>query len=75
MIYQVRANLYFTDHDEAVDFYHDCQVAYPKSIICNPDTEAAEYSIIELIQNHHDESPNAECGYLDFETNRPPEPV
>lgn len=71
MIYQVRANLYFDEHDEAADFFHDCQVAHAKSIPVNPNSENAEFATIELIENHHDEEPNAEC-YLElFITNQP----
>jgi len=75
MIYQVRASLYFDEEDEARDFYHDCENAYVKSIICNPNTEASEYSIIELIENHHDEDPNGPCNLLSSETSQPSPPV
>ena len=75
MIYQVRANLFFDEEDEATDFYHDCEIAYLKSTICNPDTDAAEYSIIELIENHHDENPNESCSIIERETNQPSPPV
>ena len=61
MINQVRANLYFIDPDEAIDFYHDCEIALEKSAIINPDTPNQEPSKIELIKNHHDESPHAPC--------------
>lgn len=72
MIYQVRANLYFDEHDEAVDFYHDCEVAFPKSIIVNPDSENAEFALIELIENHHDDDPNSPCDIEVMATNEPP---
>lgn len=72
MFYQVRANLYFDEEDEAKDFYHDCELAYLKSIICNPGTEAAEYSIIELIENHHDDDPNGPCHVIRSLTELPP---
>lgn len=61
MIYQVTANLFFDTHDEAVDFYHDCEVALPKSTIVNPTSQNAEFSIIQLIHNHHDDDPNQPC--------------
>ena len=64
MIYQVRANLFFASEDEARDFYHDCDVAFPKSIMVNPDTVCPEISVIELIENHHDEDPNGPCSLL-----------
>ena len=71
MIYQVRANLYFADHDEAVDFYHDCEVAFPKSTLVNPSSENAEYGIIELIENHHDTDPSEPCILEIMATNEP----
>lgn len=61
MIYQVRANLYFDSEDEARDFYHDCDLAFAKSTIVHPTEPNAEFSRIELIENHHDESPTAPC--------------
>lgn len=71
MIYQVRANLYFNSHDEAADFYHDCELAFPKSIIVNPDSENSEYALIELIDNRHDEDPNAPCDVEIMASNQP----
>lgn len=61
---QVRANLFFDKEDEAEDFYHDCEVAYPKSITINPNTPEAELATIELILNKHDEDPNIPCELL-----------
>ena len=61
MLYQVRANLFFDEEDEARDFYHDCQLAFHKAIAVNPDTTNRENSEIELIENHHDEDPNSPC--------------
>lgn len=75
MIYQVRANLYFTEFDEAKDFYHDCELAYAKSSICNPGTDTAEYGIVEAIENHHDDDPNGPCILIECLTNKPSEPV
>lgn len=71
MIWEVRARLFFDEHDEALDFYHDCQIAHEKAVIVNPDTENAEFATIELIENHHDEDPNAPCGLLFSTTNKP----
>lgn len=68
MLYQVRANLFFFSSDEATDFYHDCEVALPKSTVVNPDQDNIEISRIELIQNNHDENPNQECAILQSAT-------
>lgn len=61
MIYQVRANLFFIKSDEACDFFRDCQLALVKSQAVNPDSPNIEICTIELIENHHDEDPNAPC--------------
>lgn len=68
MIYQVNATLFFREEDEAKDFYHDCEKALPKAMTVNPDGENSEASIIELIDNHHDESPNASCFVREVKT-------
>jgi len=74
MKYQVRANLYFDERDEAEDFFHDCQLALPKSIVLNPATPNQEPGRIELLENHHDEDPNTPCE-LEFEVNNAPQPI
>jgi len=64
MIYQVTANFFFSEEDEAKDFFHDCEVAFPKTSIINPDAENTELSTALLIENHHDESPNGNCDLI-----------
>lgn len=71
MIYQVRADLFFDSHDEARDFYHDCELAFAKSISVNPDQDNAEFAVIELIENHHDTDPNEPCILEKMATNEP----
>ncbi|MBA7629605.1 hypothetical protein ES703_37105 [subsurface metagenome] len=61
MFYQVRANLLFTTQDEAKDFYHDCELALAKTSVINPQAENIELSVIELINNNHDQEPNQPC--------------
>lgn len=70
MIYEVTARLFFTEHDEALDFYHDCEIAFLKSQVVNPGAENEEPSIIELIENHHDENPNEPCLALAHRDNK-----
>lgn len=71
MIYEVRARLFFDIDDEATDFYHDCEVAFLKSVSINPDQENAEFATIELIENHHPDDPNEPCILIQHETNQP----
>lgn len=61
MFYQVRANLFFAEEDEALDFYHDCELALLKTGLINPLAENIEFSTIELINNNHDHDPNQPC--------------
>lgn len=74
MIYQVRANLYFNIEDEAIDFYHDCELAYLKSTVVNPGQLEAEYSSIQRILSNHDLDPNQPSVLLESNTNEPPPP-
>ncbi|MBA7545727.1 hypothetical protein ES705_38099 [subsurface metagenome] len=71
MIYQVRANLLFSEEDEAKDFYHDCELALAKSRVINPDSENIELSTIELINNNHDQEPNQPCELIATASNQP----
>lgn len=71
MFYQVRANLLFTSEDEAKDFYHDCELALPKAGAINPLQENAEFSLIELIANNHDEAPTKLCTLIKSADNAP----
>lgn len=65
MIYQVRANLFFTSHDEAVDFFGDCQRALGKSVVVHPDDPQAERPRVELIKCFHDETPSMPCDIVE----------
>jgi len=71
MKHQVRANLIFTDEDEARDFYRDCELALAKTGLINPETENLEFSTIELISNNHDQEPNQPCKLLRSATTKP----
>ena len=61
MFYQVNATLYFTEEDEATDFFHDCQLAILKSSIINLDLDNEERGIIQLLENNHDANPLQVC--------------
>lgn len=61
MIYQVKAELYFKDRDQAVDFARTCQVTLDKTIVVNPGDINEQRSTVVLIECHHDESPLSPC--------------
>lgn len=61
MIYQVRANLYFKQEAHARSFEKYCRAIFPQATSINPASVNSELSIVELIENHHDESPTAPC--------------
>lgn len=65
MFYQVTANLIFSEEDEAKDFYYDCELALEKTGIINPASANIEYSVIQLINNNHDQEPNQPCEVVD----------
>lgn len=66
MFYRVTADLAFTDHDEATDFYHDCQLALPKASVINPGQDNEERGSILLQVCYHDEHPTKPCEPLDY---------
>jgi len=61
MIYQVRANLFFDDKDEAEDFVRDCQLSMAKAVVVHPDEPNQQGCSVELIKCYHDETPSKPC--------------
>ena len=68
MFYRVTADMTFTIPDEAEDFYHDCQVALPKSQVINPGQDNEERSHISIHLCYHDEDPPKPCELIGEET-------
>jgi len=65
MFYQVAAVLNFTDEDEAEDFYHDCEVALPKSVTINPGHPDVEHGTIAIANCYHDEGTPRSCDIIE----------
>jgi len=65
MFYRVTADFVFANSDEANDFYHDCQVAFPKTSIINPGQPNEEKSSCKFQLCYHDETPTKECEVID----------
>jgi len=74
MLYEVQATLYLVEEDEGRDFLHDCLVALPKATVIHPGQSNQQCSIAELIDNHHDEDPNAPCIVIEHHDNCPSPP-
>ena len=74
MIYQVTATLLFDIENEAVDFYHDCQLALAKSTFINPDEPNLEFGTIQLLLSNHELHPPEPSVLLESNDNKPPEP-
>lgn len=68
MFYRVRTDLAFTESDEAFDFYHDAQIALPKSQCINPGHNTQESGTIVIEMCYHDEPGNKPCEILDQDT-------
>ena len=74
MIYEVRATMFFDQEDEALDFFHDCEVALPKSTVVNPGQPNQECSQANLIECHHDNRPPESCDLNEHIDNCPDSP-
>lgn len=61
MIYQVRANMFFTEKSEAEDFVDNCQDALEKAVVVHPDEPNQQGCSVELIKCFHDETPTKPC--------------
>jgi len=61
MFYRVRADFPFTDEDEANDFFHDCEVAFPKASVINPGQVNEEIPHCHLEKCFHDYATSGPC--------------
>lgn len=71
MIYQLRANLYFVDQGAIDDILDKIDDHFDDATFINTEAPNAEFSVIEVILNHHDEDPLEPCTLLTKITNRP----
>lgn len=74
MFDRVTADLFFTEEDEANDFYHDCQLAILKSQTINPNQPDQERGEITLHHCTHDEPHINTCTLLKSEQSPLPPP-
>lgn len=74
MIYQIRANLYFLDYDAIVDIKDKILDHFPNATVIKPNSDSEEFSILEIIENHHDENPNSQCSLIFQMYNQPSPP-
>jgi len=61
MIYQVRANIYFTKMSDAEDLISKVALAMVDAVVVHPDTPEQEGCTVELIKCYHDETPVKPC--------------
>jgi hypothetical protein len=74
MIYQVRVNFYLANEGFARGLYNHCLGVFPLATSIRPNEINAEFSVVELIENHHDESPTSSCFLLEGITTGPEQP-
>ena len=74
MIYEVRATMFFDQEDEAIDLFHDCEMALPKAIVINPGQFNQECSVADFILCNHDLHPPEPCTLSQHIDNCPLEP-
>lgn len=71
MIYELRIDVYFTDKDafdDAVDKLNDGK---DQMTVINPGQPDQQCSVIDQIENHHDQSPLKPCHLINHWDNCP----
>lgn len=61
MIYQIRANIYFTTMVDAEDLVSKCALAMVDAVVVHPDEPNQQGCSVELIKCYHDETPTKPC--------------
>ena len=61
MIYQLRANIFFTDKTDAEDLVDNCLDAMEKAVVVHPDEPNQQGCSVQLIKCFHDETPTKPC--------------
>lgn len=61
MIYEVRANIFFTDISDAEDLVSKCSLALVDAVVVHPDEPDQQGSSVELIKCYHDQTPTIPC--------------
>lgn len=61
MIYQITVNFFFSIEDEAKDFFHDCEIALPKTTVVKPGQPDQQCSEADRNDCNHDLTPPHSC--------------
>lgn len=61
MIYQVRANIFFTEMSDAEDLVKHIALKMDNAVVIHPDEENQQGCSVELIKCYHDETPTTPC--------------
>ena len=61
MIYEVRANLFFTEKADADRVVEALSLSLNRAVVVHPDEPDQEGSSVELIKCYHDETPTKPC--------------
>ena len=64
MIWRVHAALAFNEYDEALDFFHDCEIAHSKAVDIKPGQPDEEKGYAFLEECYHDQDPSLPCKSL-----------
>lgn len=72
MIYELRVDLFFHDREAIDDIVDKILDHFDDSAVVNPYSDNQEVSTFDIIENHHDEDPNASCQVLAHYDNQPP---
>lgn len=64
MLYELRCTLFFATLDPIKDIRDKINDHWGDAQVINPDLPSREDSIVELLENHHDEDPTSPCTLL-----------
>lgn len=74
MLYELRINVFVENQDTYGDVMDKLNDIKPNMKVIKPGQPNQECSVIDLIENHHDESPNGHCYELSHWDNCPGSP-
>jgi hypothetical protein len=61
MIYEVRANIFFTTLPDAEDLVSKCVLSLNDAVVVHPDEPNMQICTVEIIKCYHDETPTKPC--------------
>ncbi|MBA7676164.1 hypothetical protein ES703_84405 [subsurface metagenome] len=71
MFYELRIDCFFADQDSLNDILEELERRKPDMKVIHPGELNQEWSVIDVIKNHHDINPNQPCEEISHWDNCP----